>query len=151
MKSTILIIFLTLCFNCRRSQAQDIQHIEKADSTICLAHDTIVQVNVEKSARFRNGDLLIFTRYIAMNIRYPIEAISNNYQGKAYIKFVVNWDGQVINVTTYKSSGYKTLDNEAVRVVKNSPPWTSAKDNDICVPQQFVIPVVFRSLGVINR
>lgn len=151
MKSTILIIFLTLGINCLKAVAQDIQNIENTDSTICLAHDTIVQYNVEKSARFQNGDLLKFRRYLAMNIRYPIVAVTNNYQGKSYISFVVNWDGIVKDVAVLKSSGHKILDNEAIRVVLSSPPWTSAKNKDVCVPQKFVLPVVFQSLGVINR
>ena len=70
--------------------------------------------------------------------------------GKSYIRFVVDWDGQVKDVSVFKSSGFKPLDNEAVRVVKLSPRWTAAKNNDICVPQQFVLPVEFKNLGVIN-
>ena len=70
---------------------------------------------------------------------------------KSHIKFVVDWDGQVKDVTVYKSSGYKVLDVEAVRVIKRSPLWTSAKNNNVCVPQQFVLPVTFINLGVITR
>jgi TonB family protein len=120
------------------------------DTNICVAHDTAVKIIVDRNARFQDGDILKFRDHVMRNIQMPLIAMQNRYQGKATIKFVVDWDGQVKNVSVLKSSGYKILDNEAIRVIKNSPPWSSAKINNICVPQQFFIPIEFRNLGVIN-
>jgi TonB family protein len=120
------------------------------DSTTCAAHDTTVQLVVEKNAKFQNGDILKFRTFVMSMIRMPLEAMINKYQGKSIIKFTVDWDGQVKDVSVLKSSGYKILDNEAVRVIKKSPVWTSAKVNNICVPQQFFLPIEFRNYGVIG-
>lgn len=150
MKTSIIIFLFFFSIGIKLS-GQDKAPSDNIETSDCLAHDTIVQVFVEKSAQFQDGDLLKFRSYVMSNIRYPIEAISNGYAGKTYIQFVVDWDGQVKDVTVFKSSGYKSLDYEGVRVIKRSPLWTSAKNNNICVPQQFVLPVTFISLGVINR
>jgi len=145
-----LLIVLVLCIQSSFVKSQNKDIVSKIDSVNCTSHDTIVQINVEKSAKFQNGDLLMFKKYLAMNIRYPFNEMISKCQGKSYIRFVVDWDGQVKDVTVYKSSGNKNFDNEAVRVIKQSPIWTSAKNNNVCVPQQFILPVVFKNLGVIN-
>ena len=150
MRSTFIIILLLSFGIVIQGLAKDKKPNKKIGTTDCLAHDTIVQVVVETSAKFQDGDLAKFKSYVMSNLRYPLESITNGYSGKSLIRFVVGWDGHVKDVTTYKSSGYKTLDDEAVRVVKRSPLWTSAKNNNICVPQQFVLPVAFVSLGVVN-
>jgi len=151
MKSTSIIIFLFFFSIGIKVSGQDKAPSDNIGKTGCSAHDTIVQLFVEKSAQFQDGDLSKFRSYVMSNIQYPLEANANGYAGKSHIKFVVDWDGQVKDVTVYKSSGYKVLDVEAVRVIKRSPLWTSAKNNNVCVPQQFVLPVTFISLGVITR
>jgi len=151
MKSTLIITFLFFFSIGIKVSGQDKAPSDNIETTGCSAHDTIVQLFVEKSAQFQEGDLSKFRNYVMSNIQYPMEANANGYAGKSYIQFVVDWDGQVKDVTVYKTSGYKVLDVEAVRVIKRSPLWTSAKNNNVCVPQQFVLPVKFISLGVINR
>jgi protein TonB len=150
MKSTTIIIFLFFLIAGVKASAQDNVSLDKAANNQCLAHDTIVQVAVEKSATFEEGDLIKFRTYVMKNIQYPVEAQVAGYSGKPYIQFVVDWDGQVKDVTVLRSSGYKILDDEAVRVIKKSPLWTSAKTNNVCVPQQFVLPLSFKSLGIIS-
>jgi TonB family protein len=149
---TIGIILFILFFSLSSNHFVPINITSSITDTIeCVAHDTAVQIAVEKNAEFENGDILKFRKYVMSNIVMPTDALINRYQGRSFIKFIVDWDGQVKNVVVYKSSGYKILDNEAVRVIKNSPGWTSAKTADICVPQQFVLPVDFINLGVIGR
>jgi protein TonB len=151
MKSIVIITFL-LFFNFGfKVSAQNKELISNIDTITCLTHDTTVFVNVDNEAKFQGGDLRKFAYYVMKNIHYPLEALVNKYQGKAYISFVIDWDGQMRNVTIYKSSGYKILDAEAIKVVKSSPVWTPARNNNICVPQLLILPIVFRNLGVISN
>jgi protein TonB len=148
MKAVFYILMLVFAMNCKKVFAQeDVLHVPE-DSLICISHDTVVYVNVEKNAIFNGGDIIEFRNFVAKNIKFPIEALKDNTaHGKVYVEFIVNWDGKVRNVKVYKSSGHKTLDKEAVRVVKISPVWIPARNNNICVSQRFVIPIVFRKLG----
>lgn len=151
MKSTTLIILVISCVSTINTLAQSNEILTIIDSTACIASDTVVQINPEKSAKFQDGDLVTFRNYVAKNIRYPEEAFYNKkMQGKSYIRFIVDWNGEVKDVSIYKSSGFKPLDKEAVRVVQSSPKWTAARNNSICVPQQFILPVEFKNLGVLN-
>eukprot|EP01036_Dinobryon_divergens_P009697 gene9697-12975_t len=56
-------------------------------------------------------------KFIAQNIVYPPLAIENNKQGTVIIQFVVEKDGNVSNVTAYKSFD-EDCSKEAIRVVK---------------------------------
>ncbi len=47
-------------------------------------------------------------------------------QAKVMVQFVVNEQGNVANVKIIESSGYKFVDNDAVRVIANSPKWENA-------------------------
>jgi protein TonB len=114
------------------------------DSTFCTKHDTAVKTVVEKIATFQGGDLNAFRNYLATNLIYPAEATMKKYKGRVLVKFVVDWDGIVKNSSILLSSGYKVLDDEAIRVVSYSPKWSPAKDKGICVPQQFVVPIDFK-------
>lgn len=146
-----IIAFLIIFFSYNSIMvAQTNSTVSVVDSINCMAHDTIVHLVVEKDAKFQGGDILKFRKYVMMNLRYPLEANINKYEGKALVKFVVDWDGKVKNIEIFKSSGFKILDKEAFRVIKNSPEWVSAKNSNICVPQQFILPVEFKALGIIN-
>jgi TonB family protein len=152
MKSTLVLLASFIFFMYTHAAIQEPKIKNAIDTLMCTAHDTTVFYNnVEKSACFQGGDLQKFRIFIAMQIRYPVEAQMKNYQGRVYIRFIVDWDGKVKNVAVHKTSGYKILDEEALRVVRKSPDWIPAKNNSICVAQQFVIPVLFNSLGIINK
>jgi|GEM_PF-2103591 protein TonB len=150
MKSIVIITFLLFFNSGFKASAQNKAIISNIDTIPCLAHDTTIFVNVDNEAKFQGGDLRKFRNYVLKNIHYPLEALVNRYQGKVYISFVIDWNGQIKNITVYKSSGYKVLDAEVIKVIKSSPLWTPARNNDICVPQRLVLPIIFKNLGVIN-
>lgn len=133
-----------------QAQEQDTLLLSLPDPMMCLQHDTIVQTFPEKSARFQEGDLLHFHNYIMQKVRYPREALAGFLSGRVMVSFVVDWDGNVRDVQVYHSSGYPVLDKEAVRVVKASPRWTPARNDENCVPQQLYVPIGFYNLGVGN-
>jgi len=149
---TCLIIFI-IYFSTIPSKtcAQSNKISPDTTANICIMHDTIVQQFVKKNAQFRGGDLNKFRNHVMSNIRYPVQSMEKNEQGQTYIRFIVDWDGRVKDVSVLKSSGYRTLDNEAVRVVCLSPLWISAKNDSICVPQSLIIPISFRTVGIINK
>ncbi len=62
--------------------------------------------------------------YAPPPISYPPEAIAQNARGKVKVKAVIDIDGSVKNIEILVSSGYKILDEEAIRwfrKVKFSP------------------------------
>jgi protein TonB len=61
--------------------------------------------------------------FLKENVHYPIEAKETGKSGTVYVSFIVNKWGDVENVIIAKSSGSRSLDAEAVRVMEMMPPW----------------------------
>jgi protein TonB len=57
------------------------------------------------------------------NLRYPDLAAVSGIKGFVFTKFDILEDGSLGNVEILKSSGYKILDDEAVRHIKESVPF----------------------------
>lgn len=56
-------------------------------------------------------------------LRYPELAAISGYQGTLYLKFDILRDGFLGDVEVLKSSGYKILDDEAVRSIHGAAPF----------------------------
>ncbi len=61
-------------------------------------------------------------------LRYPDLAAESGYQGSLYIKFDILKDGTLGDVEVLKTSGYKILDDEAVRAIRASAPFQPLPD-----------------------
>src|SRR5512143_523510 len=62
-------------------------------------------------------------------LRYPELAAMSGYQGTLYIKFDIMNDGSLSNLELLKSSGYKILDDEALRAIRASAPFQPLPDD----------------------
>jgi protein TonB len=76
----------------------------------------------KKSKKFLNlplypGGKSAFQEFIRENLRYPEEAFKHKIEGKVYIGYQVNDNGEVIDAHIIKGIGYG-CDEEAIRVVK---------------------------------
>ena len=82
-------------------------------------------------------------KFIKSNIKYPEMSIQMGDQGKVYVRFVVEKDGKISNVSIARSVTPE-LDKEAMRVVKQMPSWSPGKQRGRPVRTNVVIPIVFR-------
>jgi periplasmic protein TonB len=62
-------------------------------------------------------------------LKYPELAAISGYQGTLYIKFDILKDGSLGSVEVLKSSGFKILDDEAVRAIKAAAPFQPLPDD----------------------
>lgn len=62
-------------------------------------------------------------------LKYPELAAISGYQGSLFIKFDILKDGSLGGVEVLKSSGYKILDDEAVRSIRASAPFQPLPDD----------------------
>lgn len=88
------------------------------------------------------GGMETFYRYIAENIRYPVQARRLNVEGMVFVRFVVEKDGSITDVTVVKGVG-AGCDEEAVRVLKSAPPWTPGKQRGRPVRVLMTVPIRF--------
>lgn len=97
---------------------------------------------VEEDPGFPNGEEEM-QRFIKSNIKYPEISIQMGDQGKVYVRFVVEKDGSISNVSIARSVTPE-LDREAMRVVRMMPKWNPGKQRGRPVRTNVVIPIVFK-------
>ncbi len=79
---------------------------------------------VEKEATFR-GDIKAWVKYLEKNLQFPDRAKQLDKQGKVMINFVVDADGSVGDISLAQSVEF-SLDEEALRLIRQSPKWAPA-------------------------
>lgn len=87
-------------------------------------NDTSEFDQVEKEATFR-GDIKAWVKYLEKNLQFPDRAKQLDKQGKVMINFVVDADGSVGDITLAQSVEF-SLDEEALRLIRQSPKWAPA-------------------------
>ena len=63
------------------------------------------------------------------NLNYPDEARRNNLAGSLLLDVALNADGSVLEITVRRSSGYRVLDEAAVRIVELAAPFAPFPDD----------------------
>ncbi|MFW6371640.1 MAG: TonB family protein, partial [Bacteroidota bacterium] len=76
---------------------------------------------VEEMPEFPGGELAL-RRHVANNIKYPETAQKNGIQGRVYVSFVVDKEGNVANARIARGVD-PSLDKEALRVINSLPAW----------------------------
>lgn len=127
-----------------------------------------VYFEVDEMPEFEGGSLAI-RKFIAQNVKYPSLAKELGTAGKVYIQFIVNEEGQVvevnhvatkvgektiksidgIHVVSYgeekdtKAEAILELQKEAIRVVSLLPDWKPGSKDGNPVKVQFTVPINF--------
>lgn len=92
-------------------------------------------------ATFPGGAAKMYA-YINRSIIYPAISIKNEDQGKVYVKFVVEKDGEISQV--YIERGVTPeLDKEAKRIMRTMPKWQPGEMNGKKVRTRCRLPIVF--------
>lgn len=74
---------------------------------------------IEEPAEFPGGDKALLN-YLNTHVKYPIIAQENGIQGKVYLKFVIDEQGNVTNAQIARGVD-PSLDAEAIRVINSLP------------------------------
>ena len=143
---TYIILFVCL-FCCTAIFAQN-------DDVITTANDSLIFddtdqdfpeifIEFETAPSFPGGEQEM-RKFITENLKYPKQAIKKNIQGRAICQFFVETDGSITSVTIVKSSGNKSLDKAAVRVVKKMPKWKPGSVQGKIQRMGYYLPVNLR-------
>jgi len=84
-----------------------------------------------------------FVKYVSSAIKYPPIARQNNIQGKVYLSFIVEKDGQINDVKVKQGIG-GGCDEEALRILRNSPKWKPGLIKDVPVRTFYLLPITFQ-------
>ena len=81
-------------------------------------------------------------KFLAQNIKYPVEAQQKGEQGRVIVQFVVGKDGKLSDIEVKRSIS-PTLDAEAIRVIKAMPDWKPGTQRGQAVAVKYTIPISF--------
>jgi protein TonB len=97
---------------------------------------------VEQMPEFPGGQDELMA-YLRKNTVYPTIAQENGISGRVYVQFVVNKNGEIVNIKVVRGVDV-SLDREAVRVIQSMPRWKPGKQNGNSVRVQMSLPVNFK-------
>lgn len=89
------------------------------------------------------GGIDAFYRYLGETVAYPKQAIRRGVSGKVFVEFVVDKDGSLSQLRVAKGIG-AGCDEEALRVIKNSPRWNPGKQRGRAVRVRMMVPITFK-------
>jgi len=116
--------------NLKMPEAEEPEYVEK-----------VFFIIVEEMPSYKGGDKARL-EYLHNNMKYPEMAKEINAQGTVYVRFIVETDGSISNVYVARGIG-SGCDIEALRVVKNMPPWNPGKQRGIAVRTQLIMPIKY--------
>lgn len=92
------------------------------------------------------GGMENFYKFINSNMRYPAQARRANIDGRVFVQFIINKDGQLTDFTVVKGIG-AGCDEEAIRVLKLAEPWNPGKQRGHPVRVRMILPIHFVLAG----
>ena len=134
-----------LCMNVQYGFSQN------AGETKCDGEDMVIEKTNSKGdtskttlrvPEFDDGVYDVYA-YLDEHVKYPESLEGQRAEGTCTVQFLVGADGSISQVTVARTSGYKEMDEEAVRVVKEFPNWKPAQMNGKAVAMKTQLPVRF--------
>ncbi|EKB51119.1 energy transducer TonB [Cecembia lonarensis] len=89
------------------------------------------------------GGLASFSHYLSNNLVYPTLARNIGVEGIVYVKLIIDTDGSIQDVELLKGIG-AGCDEEAIRVVQNSPKWNPGMVKGRPVKVRMNLPIRFK-------
>jgi len=97
---------------------------------------------VEQYPSYDGGDIA-FVKFVQKNLVYPEKARRMGLEGRVFIQFIVETDGSLTDFSILKGI-MGGCNEEALRVMKESPRWLAGKQRGRSVRVQMIIPITFR-------
>lgn len=114
-----------------------------AAPVVAAAEEEKVYESVQVEPEFPGGQMALMD-WLSRNLQYPQDAIAAQKQGTSMVRFVVTSKGKVTNPKLVRSSGYKSLDEEALRVVGELPDFKPGMKDGKAVAVWYTLPMRFR-------
>ena len=97
---------------------------------------------VEQMPSFPGGAAELM-KWLSSHVQYPAIAIESCIEGTVIVAFIVEPDGSVSNAKLVRSVD-PSIDQEALRVVRQMPKWNPGKRAGIPVRVRYCLPIKFK-------
>lgn len=130
-----IVLFAGLIFAFIQTKAQ--QSINKE----AAGFDTVYNI-VDTLPSFIGGEEA-WKKYLKKNMKYPKKAWWEELEADVYLEFVVRKDGSITDIAHLTVNGWG-FEEEAVRLLKNSPKWKPGIKNKVPVNYHAKLSIPFR-------
>lgn len=100
-----------------------------------------IELNSNEKPMFPGGESEL-RKYLALNLRYPNNALEGKIEGSVDVSFKISEHGKISAVKIVKGLGYG-CDEEAIRVIKHMPDWTPAHKNGRAISVLYSLSILF--------
>jgi TonB family protein len=97
--------------------------------------------SLDTPPQFRGGQKKL-VRFLNKNLHYPTGAQEQGVEGKVFVYFIVETNGELSNFKVLRGIG-AGCDEEALRVLRLSPNWQAGSLNGVEVRSSYVLPITF--------
>lgn len=116
---------------------------EEAVSEKDVEEEEVPFAELDVKPSFRGGDANEFSKWVNSQLKYPATAKKNGIQGRVTLQFTIEPNGRITNVEVVRGVD-ESLDEEAVRVVSQSPRWKPGYLDGKPVRVTYTFPVIFQ-------
>lgn len=106
------------------------------------AGDDLPFMVAETMPRFQGGSFDDFRRWVQAHIRKPQIALANGIRGRVVLSFTIDTLGRLTDIEVLQTPD-KSLSEEAVRVLEQSPVWEPGRQGNRKVRVKYTLPVDF--------
>ena len=85
-----------------------------------------------------------FVNNILEHLIYPFDAASEGVEGVVWVRFIIDVDGYIKNITTKGPPNGALLEKEASRLISLLPKFMPGKHNDNYVNVEYFMPIDFQ-------
>lgn len=104
----------------------------------------VIWTIVEEPARFPGGMVEFYEGYVNKNLKFPKDAKRSKVKGRVLIQFEIDQDGSIMDDIKIIQSLSPSCDEEAIRLIKECPPWIPGKQRGKPVKQRMTLPIIFK-------
>jgi TonB family protein len=147
-----LAVALIFMFSCKdrseaRKEAAPAENAAPAEKTAPAMAETEVPEEVftvvDEMPVFRNDTTYKeLTQWLGQNLKYPAEAASKGIQGRVFVQFVIDENGNVKDPKVIREVD-PLLDKAALDVVSGMPQWSPGKQGGKTVKVSMTVPISF--------
>ncbi|WP_299673695.1 energy transducer TonB [uncultured Tenacibaculum sp.] len=82
-------------------------------------------------------------KHVIKNFAYPVEALDNNIEGIVYVSFIINSEGDIVNIKAKGPNNGKILEIAAKRLVEKLPKLKAGYKDNKRVNTKYQFPIEF--------
>ena len=136
---------LLFVFSCEKDDlAPQLASSEELSETMGISFDSSNEIfDVVEEQPSPSGGMAGWNQYLSENLKYPYQARRMGIEGTIIVMFEIHRDGSIHNAEILRGIG-GGADEEAMRVVLNSPKWEPGRQRGRAVVTRMRLPIRFK-------